>query len=114
MKSLKVILSGIILILEPIQDLPVRRTDGYFFVLQGTKTQFSLYGLQVFVTPQDGKRPVRAACGEILNRLLASLFFLGLCILSGPDSSGPEGIALALFVLGLIVSSFGLFFVKEG
>ncbi len=46
--------------------------------------------------------------------ILASLFFLGLCILSRPDSSGPEGIALALFVLGLIVSSFGLFFVKEG
>ena len=46
--------------------------------------------------------------------LLATLFFMGLCILSRPYSSGPEGIALALFVLGLIVSSFGLFFVKEG
>lgn len=46
--------------------------------------------------------------------ILASLFFLGLCILSGPDSSGPEGIALALFVPGLLVSGFGLFFTKEG
>ena len=28
-----------------------------FSVLQGTKTQSSLYGLQVFVTQQGGKRP---------------------------------------------------------
>lgn len=44
--------------------------------------------------------------------ILASLFFLGLCVLNKPHS-GPEGLALALFVLGLIVSGFGLFFIKE-
>ena len=32
-----------------------------FSVLQGTKTQSSLYGLQVFVTQQGGKRPGQMA-----------------------------------------------------
>lgn len=45
--------------------------------------------------------------------ILASLFFMGMCILSGPASSGPEGIALLLFVLGLAISGIGLFFIKD-
>jgi len=44
--------------------------------------------------------------------ILASLFFMGICILNKPNSSGPEFIALGLFVLGLAVSGFGLFFIK--
>ena len=57
-------------ILELIQDLQVRRSGRDFSALQGTKTPSSLYGLQVFVTPQGGKGPAKAACREILNRLL--------------------------------------------
>ena len=45
--------------------------------------------------------------------ILASLFFMGICITSRPTSSGPESIALILFVLGLVVSGIGLFFIKE-
>ena len=41
--------------------------------------------------------------------ILASLFVMGICITSRPTSSGPEG----LFVLGIIVSIAGVFFVKE-
>ena len=37
-----------------------------FSVLQGTKTQSSLYGLQVFVTQQGGKRPGQTAF-EVVN-----------------------------------------------
>ena len=49
-------------------------------------------------------------CGIVL--LLASLFLLGLCILNQAEG-GPEGLALLLFVLGLLVSVVGLFFVPE-
>lgn len=45
--------------------------------------------------------------------ILASLFFMGICITSRPTSSGPEGITLVLFVSGLIVSGAGFFFVKD-
>jgi len=45
--------------------------------------------------------------------ILASLFVMGICITSRPTSSGPEGLALGLFVLGIIVSIAGIFFVKE-
>ena len=45
--------------------------------------------------------------------ILASLFFMGVCITSRPTSSGPEGLALGLFVLGIIISIAGIFFVKE-
>ncbi len=34
--------------LEPIQDLPVRRMDGYFFVLQGKKSQKYLLYYKIF------------------------------------------------------------------
>ncbi|MCI9430881.1 MAG: hypothetical protein HFF70_00430 [Oscillospiraceae bacterium] len=44
--------------------------------------------------------------------ILASLFFMGVCITSRPTSSGPEGLTLFLFVAGLIVSVIGLFFIK--
>ena len=39
--------------------------------------------------------------------ILASLFFMGICITSRPTSSGPEGITLFLFVARLIVSEIG-------
>lgn len=52
-----------------------------------------------------------ALIGIIL--ILASLFFMGICILNRPNASGPEVLALALFVLGVIVSIIGIFFVKE-
>ncbi len=45
--------------------------------------------------------------------ILASLFFMGICITSRPTSSGPEGITLVLFVAGLLVSGGGFFFVKD-
>lgn len=46
--------------------------------------------------------------------ILASLFFMGICILNAnAQKGGPEGLALALFVAGVIVSIIGLFLVKE-
>lgn len=45
--------------------------------------------------------------------ILASLFLMGVCILSRPGGSGPEGLALALFASGAAVSAAGLFFVKD-
>ena len=44
--------------------------------------------------------------------ILASLFVMGICIID-VQTSGPEGLALGLFVLGIIVSIAGIFFVKE-
>ena len=44
--------------------------------------------------------------------ILASLFFMGICIIN-VQTGGPEGLALGLFVLGIIVSIAGIFFVKE-
>lgn len=43
--------------------------------------------------------------------ILASLFFMGICILNA-DKGGPEGLTLALFISGVMVSLIGLFFVK--
>ncbi len=45
--------------------------------------------------------------------ILASLFFMGVCITSRPTASGPEGMTLFLFVTGLVVSGIGLFFIKK-
>ena len=44
--------------------------------------------------------------------ILASLFIMGVCVID-VQTSGPEGLALGLFVLGLIISIAGIFFVKE-
>lgn len=44
--------------------------------------------------------------------ILASLFFMGICILNA-DKGGPEGLTLALFISGVMVSLIGLFFVKD-
>ena len=44
--------------------------------------------------------------------ILASLFIMGICVID-VQTSGPEGLALGLFVLGIIVSIAGIFFVKE-
>ena len=45
--------------------------------------------------------------------ILASLFFMGICILNVHRGYYPDGLALALFVLGVIVSIIGIFFIKE-
>ncbi len=44
--------------------------------------------------------------------ILASLFIMGICVID-VQTSGPEGLAPGLFVLGLIISIAGIFFVKE-
>ena len=44
--------------------------------------------------------------------ILASLFIMGICVID-VQTSGPEGLALGLFVLGIIISIAGIFFVKE-
>ena len=44
--------------------------------------------------------------------ILASLFCMGICILNA-QKGGPEALTLALFVIGVIVSIIGLFFVRE-
>lgn len=44
--------------------------------------------------------------------ILASLFCMGICILNA-QKGGPEGLITALFVIGVIVSMIGLFFVKD-
>ena len=43
--------------------------------------------------------------------ILSSLFFMGICIIN--RGGGPQGLTLALFIIGVIVSGIGLFFVKE-
>lgn len=43
--------------------------------------------------------------------ILASLFFMGIVIVN--HGGGPDGIALGLFITGVIISVIGLFFVKE-
>ena len=44
--------------------------------------------------------------------ILASLFFMGICILNA-QTGGPQGLTLALFVLGVIVCVIGIFFVDD-
>ena len=44
--------------------------------------------------------------------ILASLFCMGICILNSKQG-GPEGLTVALFAAGVIVSLIGLFFVKD-
>ncbi len=43
--------------------------------------------------------------------ILASLFCMGIVILN--HGSGPDGLALGLFILGIIVCVIGLLFVKD-
>lgn len=43
--------------------------------------------------------------------ILSSLFFMGICIID--HGGGPQGLTVALFFIGIIVSIIGLFFVKE-
>jgi hypothetical protein len=56
-------------------------------------------------------KSLRVALSGIIL-ILASLFVMGICIID-VQTSGPEGLALGLFVLGIIVSIAGIFFVKE-
>lgn len=44
--------------------------------------------------------------------ILSSLFFMGICIVN-IKQGGPEKIALALFVIGILISIIGVFFVKD-
>ena len=44
--------------------------------------------------------------------ILASLFFMGICIIDAKNG-GPEELTLILFIAGLIVSAIGFFFVKD-
>ena len=44
--------------------------------------------------------------------ILASLFFMGICIINA-HKGGPEGLTLALFIVGVIVCVIGIFFVDE-
>lgn len=43
--------------------------------------------------------------------ILSSLFFMGICIIN--NGGGPQSLTMALFIIGVIVSIIGLFFVKE-
>lgn len=47
--------------------------------------------------------------------ILASLFFMGICILNYNHKGGPhpEGLSLGLFIFGIIICVIGLFFVKD-
>ena len=56
-------------------------------------------------------KSLRVALSGIIL-ILASLFIMGICVID-VQTSGPEGLALGLFVLGIIVSIAGIFFVKE-
>ena len=56
-------------------------------------------------------KSLRVALSGIIL-ILASLFVMGICIID-VQTSGPEGLALGLFVLGIIVSIAGIFFVKD-
>ena len=56
-------------------------------------------------------KPLRVTLSGIIL-ILASLFVMGICIID-VQTGGPEGLALGLFVLGIIVSIAGIFFVKE-
>ena len=56
-------------------------------------------------------KSLRVALSGIIL-ILASLFVMGICVID-VQTSGPEGLALGLFVLGLIISIAGIFFVKE-
>ncbi|MBO5141785.1 MAG: hypothetical protein J6C46_02090 [Clostridia bacterium] len=44
--------------------------------------------------------------------ILMSLFFMGVCIIEAKNG-GPQELTLFLFVIGIIVSIVGLFFVKN-
>ena len=56
-------------------------------------------------------KSLRVALSGIIL-ILASLFIMGICVID-VQTSGPEGLALGLFVLGIIISIAGIFFVKE-
>lgn len=45
--------------------------------------------------------------------ILASLFFMGICILNQDGGSYPDGLSLILFILGIIICVIGLFFVRN-
>ena len=43
--------------------------------------------------------------------ILSSIFFMMICIIK--YGGGPDGLALGLFILGIIICVIGLFFVKD-
>lgn len=54
-----------------------------------------------------------ALMGIIL--ILSGLFVMGMCFMGMCDiNAGIQGLSLALFVIGVIISIIGLFFIEEG
>ena len=45
--------------------------------------------------------------------ILASLFFMGICILNHNGGFYPDGLSLWLFIFGIVICVIGLFFVKD-
>ena len=45
--------------------------------------------------------------------ILASLFFMGICIINRNGGFSPDGLSLGLFIFGIIICVIGLFFVKD-
>lgn len=44
--------------------------------------------------------------------ILASLFCMGICIINAKQGK-PQGLTIALFAVGTVVSLIGIFFVKD-
>ena len=44
--------------------------------------------------------------------ILASLFCMGICIINA-EQGGPQGLTVALFIVGVIITIFGLFFIND-
>ncbi|MDE7289797.1 MAG: hypothetical protein K2N71_09915 [Oscillospiraceae bacterium] len=45
--------------------------------------------------------------------ILASLFFMGICIINHNGGFYPDGLSLGLFIFGIIICVIGLFFVRN-
>lgn len=44
--------------------------------------------------------------------ILASLFCMGICIINA-EQGGPQGLTVALFIVGVIITIIGLFFIND-
>jgi len=76
--------------------------------LRGILTQTGGRGKLVTVKERCIVKGIKIILAGIVL-LLASLFFMGICIINIKEG-GPQGLTLALFVIGLLVSGFGLFY----
>lgn len=75
------------------------------------------YRLKDYIVIIDSKRDViNLKCIKVILAgiilLLISLFFMGICIIDAKNG-GPQELTLFLFVIGIVVSVVGLFFVKN-